>query len=256
MTVMAGTPLEQLKEISKNYGQENILQLTDFLLYVTDVAGRVELLENEKRKINIVYHEAWYFRDKLVRNYAGPDEFDVLPPHIFEEHTKETKKTLVALLTKKGHGLRTSVAVPAFLARQMDSVVKKLEGAKTAPEKPENKLGAEYYVTKENDQYYYEKTPLKLTVGTQYRLAFDILFDLTNGRGGVCRYQDFEKELRKRNIKFYNLLKKKKGQGEKGVREWSQDNLTVKSKGILYKVPKKDLVTTKEGVGFSFNNRK
>lgn len=244
---------KSLELATTNYAKQTITQLSDFLVYMKDRTARTDLFADNERKMNIVYHQVWYFRNKLIRNYnEKPDDFDLLPEHLYSQYKSDARQSVKALLDKDDT-FQTSVLVPDFLVTSIKNVTKKLESIKLPPEGPVASLDAQYYVTKDGDQYFYDGVPLKLQVGSEYCKAFNIVFDVTKGKGGICAYEVFDKELSKRDLKFYKKLKAREGNG---LRDWSQDNLTVKSKGILNKVVKKDLITTKEGVGFVFNNKK
>ncbi len=237
-----------LEQFQKGYVRDTILELGNFLVYMKDRTSRIDLFADNQRKMNIVYHQLWAFRQKLIKNFADKkNDYDVLPKHLYSKYKKDAEQSLKALI-EADDIFRASVSVPKVLAKNMEHVVKKLEDMGVSKEG----LG-DYYVTKEGDQYLFDGVPVKAKIGLVYRKAFDIIFDVTEGKGGVCEYDRFARELKKRDLKFY---KKLQGKGGNSVKEWAQLNLTVKTKGILSKVPKKDLLETKEGVGFIFNNKK
>lgn len=248
---MSGDVLEQM---AQQQIKDTILQLSDFLLYMQGRLRKAELFADNQRKMNIVYHQIWYFRDKLIREYANDNNYDEFPQHLYSEYKNEAEQSLALALKNENNGMLNNVAVPDFLVGQMERVAKKIDSLDLPPEGA--KAEAEFYITKENDQYFYNGEPKDFKIGKDFRLAFDILFDATGGKGGVCTYDAFIKALIKRDKATYNRVKAREDRGGKTVREWAQDNLTVKSKGVLSKVPKKDLITTEKGVGFVFNNRK
>lgn len=142
------------------------------------------------------------------------------------------------------------------LRRFHNSMLESVVADASLPKNTPLRVSPEWHVTKDGDRYFYDGEPLELKIDTDYRLAFDILYDCTDGKDGVCLYEDFEASLKKRRLKKYKRLCSRKVETRKGVREWAHTNLTEKGKGILSKVLKEDLITTRTGVGFSFNNKK
>lgn len=105
----------------------------------------------------------------------------------------------------------------------------------------------EYYITKEGDTFFYTGKKLKLKKSDNYVKAFSVLFEQVGPKGGFCSYADFEKAFKKSHFKLHNSKSDK-------FRIWAQGQLTDKSKGVLLKTHT-DLIRTREGEGFEFNNK-
>lgn len=150
--------VDKLRQQTKEFSREPILEIESFLFSIQDQVKGLELGERDRRSLNFAYHRSWSFKDRLIKKYfPDGDSFTKQEPHIYPEHRLSAEQDVKVLL-KNNSKYRDSILIPEVLKQDSENTIKFLKGEQVSNKTEENKLHLElngdfWYVKREDNCY-------------------------------------------------------------------------------------------------------
>ncbi|MDC1205313.1 hypothetical protein N8083_00500 [Candidatus Pacebacteria bacterium] len=145
--------VDELRNATKDFSEKPISEIEEFLIGVQDMIRPLEFTDSEKRKLNLVYHRCWSFRDNLIKKYYLDGEvFTKIEPHIYPEHRLSSDQDVKQLL-KSDSEYRDSVLIPDILTMQSEETLKFLDQKRIEQTNEDYKL----HLEPEGDFWYLDR---------------------------------------------------------------------------------------------------